>query len=595
LVGVIGIPLRPDYLSKRLFDLHANPDDLLSVLREDGSFITRSRNLQEALNTQVAPSRPFLRARPGEKGLFRDVSTVDKIPLLFSWSRLKEWPLAVVVASNEAVGLGVLRQHQADERLRAILGTGALVIFSFTLAWLLWRLARVNAALAVSEGRFREQSERLQIAINGVNDGIWDWNLSTGELYLSPKWKEMLGYSDQELPNAHATFECLLHADDRPLVAKAVQRYLQGEIPVYAVECRLRHKDGSWRWILTRGEALRDADGKPYRMAGSHTDITDRKHLEGSLREHMRELTAILRSSSVGICHVKDRRVVWSNRRMGEIFGFTPDQMQGQSTRIFFVSQESFDALGRDAYPLLARGERYISEQEMGHQDGAQVWVRISGQAIAPEDQSAGSIWIFEDIAEQKATEQALIKAREAAEAANVAKTRFLAAMSHEIRTPMNGILGMAQLLVSQQVTENERREYARTILNSGQTLMTLLNDILDLSKVEAGKLTLHLVGFGPDQLLEEIAGLFRPTARQKDIAIKSTWLGTRLPRYRGDPHRLRQMLSSNAGLARKRAQLESRYDARFKVVFEAIRDLMAAEAKPKRRIGFAPWGGEGK
>jgi signal transduction histidine kinase/ActR/RegA family two-component response regulator len=138
-----------------------------------------------------------------------------------------------------------------------------------------------------------------------------------------------------------------------------------------------------------------------------------------------------------------------------------------------------------------------------------------------------------------------LEEARRAAEAASIAKSRFLATMSHEIRTPMNGILGMAQLLLMSGCDESESHEYARTILNSGQTLLTLLNDVLDLSKVEAGKFELNRAVFDPGQIVGETAALFAEMARNKDVTIEAVWHGADSTRYWGDPVRLRQMLSN--------------------------------------------------
>ena len=133
---------------------------------------------------------------------------------------------------------------------------------------------------------------------------------------------------------------------------------------------------------------------------------------------------------------------------------------------------------------------------------------------------------------------------RVAAEAANVAKSRFLSMMSHEIRTPMNGVLGMAQLLLQPKLDEAERLDYARTILNSGQTLLTLLNDILDLSKIEAGRFELEAGVVDPEQILRETAALFAGAAGEKGLTLTAAWQGEPR-RYRGDPHRLRQMISN--------------------------------------------------
>ncbi|MFZ5570302.1 MAG: response regulator [Thermodesulfobacteriota bacterium] len=125
--------------------------------------------------------------------------------------------------------------------------------------------------------------EQFMLAVQGSNDGIFDWNIRDNTLFLSPRWKEMLGYEDGELPNEFGTFEKNVHPDDFPYVMDYVHRYLRGEIGLFSIEFRMRHKDGSFRWILARGKAIRDESGIPYRMAGSHTDITVRKETETAL------------------------------------------------------------------------------------------------------------------------------------------------------------------------------------------------------------------------------------------------------------------------------------------------------------------------
>jgi len=151
-----------------------------------------------------------------------------------------------------------------------------------------------------------------------------------------------------------------------------------------------------------------------------------------------------------------------------------------------------------------------------------------------------------------KHSEEQAVRDMKNAEASNLAKSQFLATMSHEIRTPLNGVLGMAQLLLQPKVTEEARQLFTRTILNSGQTLLTLLNDILDLSKVEAGKLDLVLVACDPRTIVEETNALFAELAKSKDVNIESLWRGSPGRRYRLDPTRLRQMLSNLVGNAIK-------------------------------------------
>lgn len=152
----------------------------------------------------------------------------------------------------------------------------------------------------------------------------------------------------------------------------------------------------------------------------------------------------------------------------------------------------------------------------------------------------------------QRKVTQELGLAKTHAEAANLAKSRFLATMSHEIRTPMNGILGMAQLLLMPNLSPQKQQDYAQTILSSGKTLLGLLNDILDLSKIEAGKFQLERVAFKPDTLLTEIQSLFEGAAHAKDLQLKNQWHGAAEQIYQADAHRLRQMLSNLVGNAIK-------------------------------------------
>jgi len=136
----------------------------------------------------------------------------------------------------------------------------------------------------------RMSEERLELVIEGSNDGIWDWNVETNEVYFSPRWKGMLGYDDHEIANTFSSWEGLLHPDDRERAMFVLRRYLGNETPFYQIEHRLRHKDGTYRWILSRGVARRDETGKPVRMAGSHVDLTELKKAEQDLLRANRDL-----------------------------------------------------------------------------------------------------------------------------------------------------------------------------------------------------------------------------------------------------------------------------------------------------------------
>jgi len=145
----------------------------------------------------------------------------------------------------------------------------------------------MSAQLSESYNELRAREERLALVLEGTSDGFWDWDLRTDQVYFSARWKSMLDYADDEIPGEFAAWRQLLHPDDLEATLIQLQDYLEGRAAAYTPEFRMRHKDGSYRWILARAIALRDADGKPYRMAGSHTDITDRKRSDAALQERL--------------------------------------------------------------------------------------------------------------------------------------------------------------------------------------------------------------------------------------------------------------------------------------------------------------------
>ena len=138
--------------------------------------------------------------------------------------------------------------------------------------------------------RLRESQQRYEVAVMGSSDGLWDWDLIAQTVYFSPRWKNIIGYLDNELENTLEAFRHQLHPDDLKAVFERVADYLEGRNPTFEVEFRLRHKDGSYRWILSRGAALKDEQGKPFRLAGSHTDITDQKEAEKEMELLNRKL-----------------------------------------------------------------------------------------------------------------------------------------------------------------------------------------------------------------------------------------------------------------------------------------------------------------
>lgn len=193
--------------------------------------------------------------------------------------------------------------------------------------------------------------ERFALAVRGTNDGIWDWDIRTNEVFFSPRWKSMIGFGEDELENKFSTFEQLLHPDDHHRVLAVLNDYLSGKSPRYSVEFRFRHKDGTWRWILARGRALRDENGKPYRMAGSHTDVTERKHDEEELRHARQAAEAANSAKSVFLANMSHEIRTPMNGiiGMGELLlGTNLDDTQRQYLEMLKQSADSLLELLND-------------------------------------------------------------------------------------------------------------------------------------------------------------------------------------------------------------------------------------------------------
>jgi PAS domain S-box-containing protein len=208
-------------------------------------------------------------------------------------------------------------------------------------------------------------------------------------------------------------------------------------------------------------------------------------------------------------------------------------------------------------WPLGDSATALTSYARLIARDGGECQVEQSSAPIRmeAEGEALGAILVLRDRTEQRRAWLDLVQANQRAESANLTKSQFLATMSHEIRTPMNGILGMAQMLLMAKISDGERIDYARTILNSGQSLLSLLNDILDFSKVEAGKLDLESAPVDPAQLILECQMLFAEAARNKGLQLESHWEGPARQCYLSDRHRLGQILSNLIGNAIKFTQ----------------------------------------
>ena len=279
-------------------------------------------------------------------------------------------------------------------------------------------------------------------------------------------------------------------------------------------------------------------DQRDYLVVNAH-DVTES---ERTRLQH----TAILERASIGIAFTRDGRFIDANPYFARMFGWETGSLRGQPGAVVWANADDYREIGELAGPLLSAGKPFEIERRMRRSDDTSFWCRLLAQAVDAADPArGGTIWIAEDVTERRRLDDALAAARDAAEAASQAKSAFLANTSHEIRTPLNGLLGLARLAMREDLGPARRQEYLGQILDSAQSLAGIMSDILDVSKIEAGRLSLEDMPFDLHDTLRAAHHAYHSLAEVKGLAMPLL-IDERLPAtVRGDPVRVRQILSN--------------------------------------------------
>jgi len=400
-------------------------------------------------------------------------------------------------------------------------------------------------SLKRTEQTLRETSERFELALNGSSDGLWDWNLVTNEVYYSPRFKALLGYAEDEYGNDFASYEARLHPEDRALVSTALERHLSGAGDL-DMEYRMRHRSGEWRWYRTRGVAVPDAAGVRTRMAGTLSDITERKAREleiAEARAHLVDATEALDSGIV--MFDADRRLVFCNSRYVEFYGL--DATLARPGVAYRDLLADFYARHPHTRPAVALDD-YTAELFARHRAGGapwelelpERWLLISERPT----EDGGVVCLHTDITHIKGTQRALEHALERAEGASRSKSQFVANVSHELRTPLNGVLGMLQLLDDGSLAPPQD-EYVRVALQAGRALLGLINDVLDFARNDAGLGELADEVFSLPLLIDEVVAAHVRRATAKGLQLLP-YVDPAVPeRVHGDTGRLGQVLGN--------------------------------------------------
>ncbi len=406
--------------------------------------------------------------------------------------------------------------------------------------------------------KLRESEERYRTLFDGVPVGLYRTTPAGQIVDANPALAQMLGVPDRETLREVTTSSFYVNPADRQRWQKLMER----EGVVRDFEVQARRSDGAVIWITDTARAVRDEQGQVLYYEGSTEDISERKQAEEELRkyrEHLEELveerTAELRDSEkryrtlfdgvpIGLYRTTPAgQTLDFNRAAVQMFGFPSREAALASS----PGDSYADPRDRPRWQTLMEREGLVRdfEYQVRTHDGGDIWVSDSARAVKDEQ---GHVLYYEgsleDITERKRAEEELQRAKEAAEAANQAKSRFLANMSHELRTPLNAIIGFTRLVQrrSQDVLPQKQLDNLDKVLISADHLLGLINDVLDLSKIEAGRTEVQPVSFALAPLVDACLQQVRPLVRTDKVRLVKQ-IQPDLPMMFSDQDKLRQIL----------------------------------------------------
>jgi PAS domain S-box-containing protein len=406
---------------------------------------------------------------------------------------------------------------------------------------LAWQRHSFETALASRE-------ERLRLAKQASGLGIYDYNVQGGFIEWDERVREIWGIGPDE-PVDYNTFINGLHPDDRNTTQQAVEKAFDptGDGRYHALYRVINKIDGSERWISATGDTM-FRDGQPVRLIGTVSDITQRVESEEELKLAVERAEVAQKAATAALYDYwpKTNRVT-RHQTITTVSGYRPEEIEfskeGWRGLIHPDDVPVFDKVLADCFSTAGQ-ESYVMQYRVKHKLGHYIWISDHAQVI----RSIGGevervVGMIIDITQQKQFEADLSVAKEQAEAASQAKSSFLANMSHEIRTPMNAVVGLSDILARDPSLSQRQHDMVTTLQLSAQSLMHLINDLLDISKIETNKIDLERIPFKLKTVIDEVLGIAKVAAKQKNITLAYEDSPIAQKEYMGDPTRLGQIL----------------------------------------------------
>ncbi|MBK1838318.1 PAS domain S-box protein [Azospirillum sp. YIM B02556] len=542
--GVLVASMDPFYFSRSLEELDVGPNGAVAITGTDGVLRARSLMNDRIVGRDVGESPMLVMARRQPTGFLRGASVIDGIQRLQSFRMLPSYPLVVTVAFDEASFLADTRRRQQVYLLAAVSGSVILVGMALLATRQTARLAALARQLTQSEERFRDQAET-------ASDWFWEMDADLRFSHLAGPLVPHI--ASGTLPLGMRREDVALREPGDGAKWEQHRRMMERREPFRNFRYRVMTAAGL-RYFSVSGRPIFDQGGRFCGYRGSATDITERELAANRLASSEARYRAMFEAVGQPIVTIDEHGTVDAfNRAAERLFGYrAADVVGGPMTRLMPSAvgalHDGLLATYRESDSAVPRSE--MRELTGRRKDGSEfpLEATLAGWREGDRRYVTGAL---RDVTAQREIEASLRRAKEAADQANRAKGEFLATMSHEIRTPMNGVLGALALVEGPNLNE-EQRQLLDVANRSGNALLQIIDDILDLSKLEAGKAEVEPIDFELRAVLGDSIDLLEPAACGRGLILTREVAAAVPDRVRADLRRIRQVLVNLVGNALK-------------------------------------------
>jgi PAS domain S-box-containing protein len=448
-----------------------------------------------------------------------------------------------------AVGYVLLAQTDFEQQFLSFVFLGTGVVFAITAFVVLWKHLRPYRNMVGSLNRYIESAkhfgERYKLALQGANEGFWDYDIQKKQIYFSSRWMTMLGFTEKEETQPLTFWQELYHPEDKEGVIRAMEAHLDKRTPTFSVQYRVRRQTGEYMWVEESGKAMWDEKGKPARMAGVTKDIGNIKRVQEVLEsrtaelEHAQEkIVAEIRNvekfqkavdSSTQAVAITDPQgvIVYVNSAWETLNQYTSLETLGRNPKILKSMKTNPDVF-KVLWEKVKAGYPYHTEEVFNRRkDGSEYQADLWIYPIADEGTIIFFVSLLEDITQRKEVDRA--------------KTEFVSLASHQLRTPLSAIRWYSEMLLSKYVGElNEKQhQYVKEIYAGNLRMVELVNALLNVSRIDLGTFAIEPEDTNLFELCDSVLSELTPQITEKKQSVNRMY-DQNVALYKGDKKLLR-------------------------------------------------------